>query len=117
MARVSTAHADDRGGTVTTAQARTRVREARERAAIRLAGTPWRVNADVDGGWLRQGPLAPEPIARRSIDAALQRGALTLRGYDRVLRVAWTVADLDDAARLEPQHIGRALFLKRGIRP
>lgn len=117
MARVSTAHADDRGGTVTTAQARTRVREARKRAAIRLAGTPWRVNADVDGGWLRQGPLAPEPIARRSIDAALQRGALTLRGYDRVLRVAWTVADLDDAARLEPQHIGRALFLKRGIRP
>jgi magnesium chelatase family protein len=114
MARVSTAHVDDPRSAVTTADARARVGAARERAARRLSGTPWRRNADVDGTWLRQGPLAPEPLVRRAIDAALHRGALTLRGYDRVLRVAWSVADLAGDDRLEPHHLGRALFLKQG---
>jgi magnesium chelatase family protein len=49
------------------------------------------------------------------LDAALERGALTLRGYDRVLRVAWTLADLDGRTRLEPRDIGKALFMKKGI--
>ncbi|MET0781334.1 MAG: hypothetical protein ABWZ16_07440 [Microbacterium sp.] len=40
---------------------------------------------------------------------------MTLRGYDRVLRVAWTLSDL--AARPSPtvHDIGRALFMKKGI--
>lgn len=73
--------------TVTTHAARTRVVQARTRAVERLRATPWRRNADVPGTWLRQGPDAPAPQVRRPLDAALQRGALTLRGYDRVLRV------------------------------
>ena len=72
---------------VTTADARAQVVSARARAAERLAATPWRTNAEVAGSWLRDGPLAPEPVIRRPLDAALQRGGLTLRGYDRVLRV------------------------------
>ena len=104
------------GGTsrVTTAFARDQVREARARAGHRLAGTPWRANAQVPGTWLRDGPLAPDPAIRRPLDAALQRGALTLRGYDRVLRVAWTSADLAGRDRLAAADIGRALYLKRG---
>ena len=54
---------------------------------------------------------------RRPLDAALHRGALTLRGYDRVLRVAWTLADLDGSAQLGADDIGRALYLKKGIAP
>ena len=42
-------------------------------------------------------------------------GALTLRGYDRVLRVAWSLADLAASPQLDIDHIGRALFLKKGI--
>jgi magnesium chelatase family protein len=38
-----------------------------------------------------------------------------MRGYDRVLRLAWTIADVDGAARPTAEHIGRALFLRRGI--
>lgn len=116
LRRVSTAHRDDSAPPGTdTATARARVAEARQRTLRRLHGTPWRRNADVPGTWLRQGPAAPPPIVRRPLDAALQRGALTLRGYDRVLRVAWTLADLGGRGALEPGDIGRALFLKRGM--
>lgn len=114
LSRVSVAQRDAAPVTTTTV-ARERVAEARARAARRLEGTSWRVNADVPGTWLREGPDAPPPVVRRPLDAALHRGALTLRGYDRVLRVAWSLADLDGRVQLGPDHIGRALYLKKGI--
>ena len=61
--------------------------------------------------------LPPAPAVRRPLDSALQRGALTLRGYDRVLRVAWSVADLAGHDRLALDDVGRALYLKKGITP
>jgi magnesium chelatase family protein len=115
MERVSVAHVDRARDTVSTAQAQQRVAEARRRAARRLRDTPWRRNSDVSGAWLRQGPLAPQAPIRRPLDAALQRGSLTLRGYDRILRVAWSLADLAGDDRLGLDHIGRALYLKKGI--
>lgn len=100
------------GEPVTTDAARERVAAARERSARRLVDTPWRLNAHVSGALLRSGPLAPDAEVRRPLDAALQRGALSLRGYDRVLRVAWTIADLADHARVQLDDIGRALALR-----
>ncbi|SDQ11313.1 YifB family Mg chelatase-like AAA ATPase [Microbacterium sp. cf332] len=116
LTRVSLADlATPQADAVTTAQAREQVARARARAGLRLRATPWRSNAHVAGAWLRDGPLAPEPRVRAPLDAALQRGALTLRGYDRVLRVAWSVADLAGNERLTAHDVGRALFLKKGI--
>lgn len=115
MVRVSVAQRTAGTSTVTTAVAKERVAEARERATRRLAGTRWRTNSQVSGQWLREGPLAPPPVARRPLDTALQRGSLTLRGYDRVLRVAWTIADLDGRDQLSVEHVGRALYLKKGV--
>jgi magnesium chelatase family protein len=92
------------------------VSEARARTASLLRDTPWRLNAHVSGTWLRQGPYAPPPAVRRPLDNALARGSLTLRGYDRVLRLAWSAAVLDGRDRLAIDDIGRALFLKKGIR-
>lgn len=103
------------GPTVSTESARAQVADARARASHRLAETPWKVNADVPGTWLREGPAAPSPVVRRPLDAALHRGALTLRAYDRVLRVAWSLADIEGRAQLGAEHVGRALYLKRGI--
>ena len=114
-ARLGRAGAERGARATTTAVARARVAEARARAARRLAGTPWRLNAQLPGTWLREGPGAPPALVRRPLDAALHRGALTLRGYDRVLRVAWTLADLDGSPQLGADHIGRALYLKKGI--
>ena len=91
--------------------------DARRRCRARLRDTPWRLNAHVSGTWLRRGPLVPPPIVRRPLTAALERGALTLRGHDRVLRVAWSLADLEGESQLTLDHIGRALYLKKGITP
>lgn len=115
LSRVSVAQRGAPESAVSTDSARERVAEARARAAQRLAGTSWRVNADVPGTWLREGPRAPAPAVRRPLDAALHRGALTLRGYDRVLRIAWSLADLDGRPHLTADHIGRALYLKKGL--
>ncbi|HQC93522.1 MAG: YifB family Mg chelatase-like AAA ATPase [Microbacteriaceae bacterium] len=117
LRRVSVAQASEAGGhaTLSTAEAKQRVLGARSRAAHRLRDTPWSVNARVSGQWLRQGPLALASEARRPLDAALHRGALTLRGYDRVLRVAWTLCDLEGRAAPSLHDVGRALFMKRGI--
>lgn len=114
LQRVSAARRESDTRTVTTAQAREIVARAREHAAVRWAATPWRRNADVPGTWLR-GPAAPSPAVLSPLDAALRRGALTLRGYDRLLRVAWTVADIAGHERLQPDDVGRALYLRRGM--
>lgn len=98
----------------TSARLRERVVEARERARHRLRETPWRRNAEVPGSWLRASG-APLPGATASIDRALERGGLTMRGYDRVLRVAWTISDLEGGGRPNSDHIGRALFLRKGM--
>jgi magnesium chelatase family protein len=116
LTRVAVAHAAAApGDAVTTATAAARVAEARSRAEHRLRETPWRVNARVSGPWLRGGPLALAPVALRPLDAALHRGSLTLRGYDRVLRVAWTLSDLAGRSNPSVHDIGRALFMKKGI--
>lgn len=116
LARVSVAHAADlTTDVVTTEAAAARVAEARARAAHRLRETEWRLNARVSGPWLRDGPLALPPVVRRPIDTALHRGSLTLRGYDRVLRVAWTLSDLAGRPAPTVHDIGRALFMKKGI--
>ncbi|WKT88822.1 YifB family Mg chelatase-like AAA ATPase [Microbacterium maritypicum] len=102
-------------GDLSTAQARDRVAAARARAASRWNGTRWRRNGDVPGTWLRQGPHRLPAVTRSPLDRALERGALTLRGYDRVLRVAWTMADLAEIEWPGIDEIGRALHLRRGL--
>lgn len=115
LARVTVAAVSRAPGAVTTAEARARVIEARARSAHRLRDTPWDVNVHVPGVWLREGPAAPIAAVRRPLDAALHRGALTLRGYDRVLRVAWSLADLAGRPQLGVDDVGRALYLKKGL--
>lgn len=100
-------------GATDTATARARVIEARRVAASRLAETPWRLNAQVAGSWLRSPAGAPRRGATSALDRALERGALTMRGYDRVLKVAWTLTDLEGGERPTTDHVGRALLLRK----
>ncbi|WP_406673425.1 YifB family Mg chelatase-like AAA ATPase [Nonomuraea sp. N2-4H] len=72
-----------------------RVLAARERAAARLAGTPWRSNAEIPSSVLHA-EFRPSADAMRPMTACLDAGTLTARGLDRVVRVAWTLADLAD---------------------
>ncbi|MEV6025164.1 YifB family Mg chelatase-like AAA ATPase [Streptomyces sp. NPDC052036] len=101
-------------GGASTATVAGRVREARERAAARLAGTPWRTNSEVPGRELRN-RWQPAGGAMDEPERSLERGVLTARGLDRVLRVAWTVADLAGHARPDATDVALALQLRTGV--
>ncbi|MGM1016498.1 MAG: YifB family Mg chelatase-like AAA ATPase [Actinomycetota bacterium] len=100
---------------ISSESARSQVLGARERARARWSGTPWSINADVPGSWLRRPEHRLSPETRAPLDRALERGALTLRGYDRVLRIAWTMADLSGIDSPTRHDVGRALLLKNGV--
>jgi len=91
----------------------TRVAEARRRQAARWAGTSWRLNGQVPGPILRGGRFRLPRQVTGPIDAAFDRGQLSMRGYDRCLRLAWTLSDLGAVDRPGVDDIGRALALRQ----
>ena len=97
-----------------TATVADRVRSARERAAERLLGTPWRTNSEVPGRELRSRWHAA-PGAMDEAERCLERGVLTARGLDRVLRVAWTIADLVGHDRPDATDVNLSLQLRTGV--
>jgi magnesium chelatase family protein len=92
-----------------------RVQEARQRQLRRLAGTGWRTNSEVSGTHLRKHLPLPSGIAE--VDAAYDRGHLSSRGVDKVLRLSWTVADLAGRDVPGPDEVGIALAMRRGEQP
>ncbi len=70
-----------------------RVAAARACQRQRYAGTPWRLNREVPGPVLRsRWPV--HPAAAGWLEQQLTARRISARGVDRVLRLAWTVADL-----------------------
>jgi magnesium chelatase family protein len=88
-----------------------RVTAARAAAAERLAGSPWRAIADVPGPQLRAGWGLPSKLTAGP-DKQFERGHLTARGLDRVLRTAWTLADLAGVPSPRRCHVEQALALR-----
>ncbi|WP_153394844.1 YifB family Mg chelatase-like AAA ATPase [Ornithinicoccus halotolerans] len=96
----------------TSATVAARVEAARERQARRWAGHPWSVNAEVPGPVLRDGERRLPPAVTRDLARALDLGRLTLRGYDRCLRIGWTISDLAGADGPGREHLAEALGLR-----
>ena len=69
-------------------------RRRRESAGATVLERRRGVNADVPGSVLRGRPWRLPTSATTTLDRALESGALSLRGYDRTLRCAWTIADV-----------------------
>ena len=92
-----------------------RVAQARERAAHRLRQTPWRLNAEVPGSELRR-TWPPAPGSLAVLERSLERGLITARGVVKVIRVAWTLADLAGRPRPTSDDCDAALGLWLGVR-
>jgi magnesium chelatase family protein len=88
-----------------------RVARARGVAAERLRGTGWRINADVPGPQLRTRWRLPASITA-SADIRLDRGELSARGYDRILRIAWSIGDLAGHDRPTRDDVEEAVALR-----
>lgn len=110
--RATTVIRDELTRVTTTADARSRVQAARDIALSRWGGL---CNARVAGTQLRGAGYRLPRTVTSAIDESLQRGGITLRGYDRALRLAWSLADLDGTTTPNADHIGRALYLRKGI--
>src|ERR1700733_14452426 len=91
-----------------------RVAAARQRMARRLHGTGWRLNAEIPGRELRR-QYAPAPGALVPLERAMDLGEISARGVARVIRLAWTVADLGGAPRPTAAEISYALGLWLGV--
>jgi magnesium chelatase family protein len=104
----------DRKFTETSAVVAARVEQARDRAGHRLRGTPWRVNAEIPGSELRRS-YPPCHGATAPLERAMELGEISARGVDKVVRVAWTLADLAGKERPTIDECGYALGLWLGV--
>jgi magnesium chelatase family protein len=87
---------------------RKRVISARRCQQARLAGTGALCNGDMDGRLTRREVPLNESLTARMLQAR-HRLSLSGRGYDRVLRVARTIADLNGREQLEESDLDEAL--------
>jgi magnesium chelatase family protein len=111
---LSAISAHDTGAAESSEAVRGRVLEARNRAARRWREHGWLSNSEVPGPALRrQFALANE--ATILLDRAMERGALSGRGADRCLRIAWTLADLDGEKRPGTDQVGSALAFRERV--
>jgi magnesium chelatase family protein len=87
---------------------RARVLAARRTQEARYAGTGIRTNADLPSGMSHEF-CQPTASGKQLLRRAAERLRLTARGYDRVVRVARTVADLANSIEIEAEHVAEAL--------
>ncbi|HBT47964.1 MAG TPA: magnesium chelatase [Peptococcaceae bacterium] len=95
-------------GAEPSAVVRQRVTEARERQRRRLASWGLGCNAEMSGQQARE-HCRLSRAAKLLLRSAFNKLALSLRGHDRVLKVARTIADLEGAEVVEEHHLAEAL--------
>jgi len=95
------------------AELRAKVESARIAAAERLRGTDWETNARVSGSWLRSNLRLPTKLTA-TLEKALERQTISMRGYDRCLKLSWTLADLGGRTSPNAEDVALAMHL-RGV--
>lgn len=96
-----------------TAAVRQRVATARATAAERWRTYGFTTNAEVAGSVLRR-KFRLDSTAMAPLKTALERGVLSIRGVDRSLRVAWTLADLAGRTTPSIDDVAVALSFRQG---
>ncbi|MDO5123923.1 MAG: YifB family Mg chelatase-like AAA ATPase [Eubacteriales bacterium] len=90
------------------AEIRKRVNKAREIQLERYKGTGITCNAHVTSSLMRKVCIM-EPKAEETMRAAFDKLSLSARAYDRVLKVARTIADLDASEIIRQEHVLEAV--------
>ena len=93
----------------TSAEIRERVMRARKFAAERMAGESGIFcNAQLDSAQIRK-YCTLDAAASAVLKAAYEKMGMSARGYDRILRVARTIADLDESEVISAKHVAEAI--------
>lgn len=91
-----------------------RVATARAAAAQRWAALGWSTNGEALGPVLRRRPWRPPSAVLRPAERQLSAGRISARGFDKVLRLAWTLADLAGRSSPSAADVAEAVFLRLG---
>ena len=92
----------------TSQEIRQRVNAARQRQQERFQGAPYTCNADIPAARLQE--LCPTTDgALRLLQRAFDSFGFSARTYDRVLKVARTIADLDGSEQIHTSHVAEAV--------
>lgn len=87
---------------------RERVIKAREVQLRRFEGLDIHANAMMNSAMLRK--FAPlDRACSELLERAMSHLNLSARAYDRIIKVARTIADLEGAEQIAPQHISEAI--------
>lgn len=90
---------------------RERIRKAREFARERNEAIGIHSNAELTSSQIRK-YCSTDESAKKILKAAFDKLGLSARGYDRILRVSRTVADLDASERITDYHIAQAVNMR-----
>jgi len=93
--------------TTTSKSVRERVTTARNVQSKRFGGTS-KLNADMSNRDI-QASAHLEDVAKTILDTAAEKFGLSARAYMRTVKVARTIADLDDSETIQPRHVAEAL--------
>lgn len=85
-----------------------RVNQARERQLARYKGTPTTTNARMSHAQIRR-HITLDSILGDLLQQAMEELSLSARAYDRILKVARTIADLAASERIEAPHLLEAI--------
>ncbi len=99
---------DNSGSCEKSEDVRARVIAAREFARERMKGDNYLNNASLDSAGIRKYCKADED-AMELLHMAYDSMGLSARGYDRIMRVARTIADLDKSEIIRAGHIAEAI--------
>ncbi|QDU93930.1 YifB family Mg chelatase-like AAA ATPase [Lignipirellula cremea] len=99
--------ADERQGT-SSAEMRAQVVSAREKQAARFEGSPTLYNSQMSSRMIRQ-YCKLSASCMNLLKAAVNDMGLSARAHDKILRVARTIADLEDKAEIEEHHLHEAI--------
>ena len=94
------------------ADVRARVVVARARQSDRYAGSGIATNARLTTAMMAR-HCAIDRAALAVVTAAMRKLSLSARGYDRVRKVARTIADLAGEERIRAEHVAEALQFRR----
>jgi len=103
----------ERRNSETSADIRARVNRARETQRRRYESSGAGCNAHI-GAKLLEKHCELSQECEKLLRHAFTRLAMTARSYDRILRVARTIADLDESGNIKPSHLAEAIQYRQG---
>ncbi|MDO4573125.1 MAG: YifB family Mg chelatase-like AAA ATPase [Clostridia bacterium] len=108
MPEVGYAELSERSGGEPSSAVRARVNRARERQRARFSGDGIFMNAQMPTQLIKE-YCAPDAESERLLRRAFSEWRLSARAYQRILKVARTIADLEESEQILPRHYAEAI--------